>query len=61
MRAFRPSHFAPADECEEDQQRAKDENLELYTKRAEAGMPLFEAIPSVGDVTPRRSNFTARE
>ena len=46
MRAFRPSRFAPADEYDEEHQQAKEENLERYAKRAEAGMPLFD--PSVG-------------
>jgi hypothetical protein len=43
IRAFRPSRYAPADECEEELQREKLANMELYASRAEAGLPLFDA------------------
>jgi hypothetical protein len=61
MRAFRPSQFAPAEEVEEDQQRVKDANVKVYAKRAEAGMPLFEGLPPLGEVTSRTSKYLARD
>jgi len=61
MRAFRPSHFAPADAYEEDDQRAKEENVLRYSKRVQAGMPLFEAGPVVGEVAARSSDMVVRE
>ncbi len=47
MRAFRPSYFAPMDEYEEEQQRQRDENLQRYQERAEAGLPLFDPSMSI--------------
>ena len=49
MRAFRPSRFAPAEEYEEEDQRAKDAKVELYAKRAQAGMPLFDRPGAAGE------------
>jgi hypothetical protein len=43
IRAFRPSHCAPADEVEEETvQLEKLANLALYAIRARAGLPLFD-------------------
>jgi len=42
LRAFRPSHFSPSDECDEVTERAKAQNMQLYAARVEAGLPLFE-------------------
>jgi hypothetical protein len=41
MRAFRPSHFSQEDDGSEDADRTKQINLQLYTQRAQAGLPLF--------------------
>jgi hypothetical protein len=61
MRAFRPSHFAPADAYEEDDQRAKEENVLLYTERAQTGAPLFEAAPVAGEIVGRSSDIAVRD
>ena len=45
MRAFRPSSYAPVDECEEELEPLRLENVLRYAKRAEAGLPLFESLP----------------
>jgi len=43
MRGFRPSYFQiHGDEFLEDLDRTKQENLERYIHRVEAGEPLFE-------------------
>ena len=42
MRAFRPSHFATADDLDEDGERVKLENLSLYETLAKMGKPLFD-------------------
>ena len=44
MRAFRPSHFSQEEDYNEDADRAKQDNLRIYTQRAQAGLPLFTAI-----------------
>ena len=61
MRAFRPSHYAPADAYEEDDQRAKDANMQVYTERAEMGAPLFEGVPGIVEMTVRTPDFRVRE
>lgn len=60
MRAFRPSQYAPAEECEEEQQLAKDANVRHYSKRAEAGLPLFEALPGGSELTKRSPDVAVR-
>lgn len=43
MRAFRPSYFTVADdECDEEIERAKAVNMEMYAERVQARLPLFE-------------------
>ena len=43
FRAFRPSRFGRQDnDVEEEGQEAKQDNIRLYSQRAEAGLPLFE-------------------
>ena len=42
MRAFRPSHRVPVEECEEAEEEARQANVILYRERAAAGLPLFE-------------------
>ena len=43
MRGFRPSYFQiQSDEFLEDLDQTKQENLERYIHRVEAGQPLFE-------------------
>lgn len=44
IRAFRPSYFAGDDEYDEDGLRAKEANVQLYTRRVEAGLPLFDNV-----------------
>ena len=41
MRAFRPSHFAREQDRQEDVEEVKLQNVLLYAKRAQAGLPLF--------------------
>jgi len=61
MRGFRPSRFSPVDEFEEDHQRDKDVNVQRYAKRAEAGMPLFDAAYVMGEMAPHRSDLIPRD
>lgn len=61
MRAFRPSHFAPADAYEEDDQRAKDANVQIYAERAEMGAPLFDVPPAIGEISARPSDLSVRD
>ena len=59
MRAFRPSHFAPAEEYEEEHQHVKDSNVEVYAKRAAAGVPLFELARGAAQAARRSAEFQA--
>jgi hypothetical protein len=43
MRAFRPSHFSREQDRQEDVERIKLQNVLLYAKRAQAGLPLFSS------------------
>ena len=43
MRAFRPSAFAEQEAQEEQAEQARKANVTRYQKRAQAGLPLFEA------------------
>lgn len=61
MRAFRPSRFAPVEEYEEDYQSDKAANVQIYAKRAEMGVPLFEPLPGGGDTAARSSNLAVRD
>ena len=61
MREFRPSRYAPVEEYEEDDQRAKDANLQVYAERAAAGVPLFEPPRSIGDAALRPGDLMMRE
>lgn len=61
MRGFRPSRFSPVDEFEEDHQRDKDSNVQRYARRAEAGMPLFDAAYLMGEMAPRPSEIIPRD
>ncbi len=49
MRAFRPSHFALEDDISEEADRAKQDNLRVYAKRAATGAPLFHPMPAMKD------------
>ena len=51
MRAFRPGRFASVDEQEfdADWEEAKQVNIQRYSERAQAGLPLFEAMPILGE------------
>lgn len=42
MRGFRPSHFATAEDLDEDGERVKQENLSVYETLAKLGKPLFD-------------------
>ena len=61
MRAFRPSRFAPVEECEEDYQSDKAANLQVYAKRAEMGVPLFDPLPGLAEAALRPSDLSARD
>lgn len=50
MRAFRPSHFAREQDRQEDIDRVKVQNVLLYAKRAQAGLPLFAQGGSAQEV-----------
>ena len=54
MRAFRPSHFSQEEDYSEDADRAKQDNLQVYTQRAQMGLPLF------GSVVPQLSHPAKR-
>ena len=41
MRAFRPSHFALDEDCSEEVDKARQENVLRYAKRVQNGLPLF--------------------
>jgi hypothetical protein len=49
------------DEFEEDHQRDKDSNVQRYARRAEAGMPLFDAAYLMGEMAPRPSELVPRD
>lgn len=53
MRAFRPSHFATAQDLDEDGARVKQENLSLYKTLAKLSKPLF-------DLAAKRKNLAAK-
>jgi hypothetical protein len=42
VRAFRPSKFGRQDEVDEDVDRAKQDNVQQYARRAQEGLPLFD-------------------
>ncbi len=50
MRAFRPSRFGRQDEVDEDVERAKQENVRMYSQRAQEGLPLFDRAASMPDM-----------
>ncbi len=54
MRAFRPSHFSQEEDYDEDADRARQDNLRIYTLRAQAGLPLF------GGIVPELSQLAKR-
>ena len=60
MRAFRPSHYAPMDEYDEEEQRMKDANVLRYAERAEARLPLFDGITGGMDPEPQRLGSSVR-
>ena len=43
MRAYRPGRMG-GEEYDEDAQRRRLENVKVYVKRAQAGLPLFEPV-----------------
>ena len=60
MRAFRPSRFTLPDECDEDAERARLENVEVYAARAKAGLPLFDKDLLREDVESRNAKSAGR-
>ncbi len=52
FRAFRPSSFSPPEELQEEVDLNRQAKIHLYLKRAEEGLPLFEADQQLG--TKRR-------
>ena len=50
MRAFRPSRFGRQDEVDEDVDRAKQDNVRQYARRAQEGLPLFDKGSPISDV-----------
>jgi hypothetical protein len=59
MRAFRPSHFSQEDDYSEDADQAKQDNLNLYARRAAVGAPLFSPVPVMKDAQAG-SNYSSR-
>jgi len=57
MRAFRPSHFALPEDFGDEMERVKEENVQRYLERAQAGLPLFETQPSNKEVEIVRDSF----
>ena len=55
MRAFRPSHFAREQDRQDDIDRVKFQNVLIYAKRAQAGLPLFNQVSSPKDVPALRN------
>ena len=55
FRAFRPSEYGRQDEVEEDGQEAKLAKMQLYIRRAEEGLPLFEPAVVTKHVSPGRN------
>ena len=51
MRAFRPSHFAREEDYNEDADRAKQDNIIMYARRAQAGLPLFGDTSDVQELS----------
>jgi hypothetical protein len=45
IRAFRPSRFARLDDFDDESERIKEANLQMYAERAQAGVPLFDSAP----------------
>ncbi len=45
VRGFRPSQFGLLDEEREEAEVVRLANLEVYSKRASAGLPIFEEVP----------------
>jgi len=43
MRAFRPSRFVEKEDWEEDLRHERLANLVIYVRRAQEGLPLFDA------------------
>ena len=61
MRAYRPSYFAIGDAEDEQNQREKEDKMQLYRQRAEAGLPLFEIISAGVDPTHVESQVLFRK
>jgi hypothetical protein len=45
IRAFRPSRYGLPDDQTEEAEMIRLANVEVYTKRASAGLPIFEEVP----------------
>jgi hypothetical protein len=51
MRAFRPSYFAREEDFSDEADQTKQDNVQIYAKRAQAGLPLFGSIPIILDLS----------
>jgi len=49
MRAFRPSEYGRHDESDEETDRVRLDNVQRYSQRAQAGLPLFEFVSQMPD------------
>ena len=58
MRAFRPSRFGRQDEVDEEVERAKQDNVQQYARRAQEGLPLFDKGSHLSSV--KLSTFASR-
>ena len=57
MRAHRPGRVG-SDEFDEDFQRQRQEKIEVYTRRARQGLPLFELVAPPGSSSEIITNST---
>jgi hypothetical protein len=45
VRGYRPSRYGPQEQASEEAEVVRLSNLEVYAKRASAGLPIFEDPP----------------
>ena len=59
VRGYRPSRFGLPDEQNLEAEEVRSANLELYSKRASAGLPIFEEDKAPNRSAHSRSSLTA--
>jgi hypothetical protein len=59
VRGYRPSRFGLPDEHNLEAEEVRSANLELYSKRATAGLPIFEEDAAPPTNARARSSLTA--